>query len=154
MVSDFMPETLNAFLVVNVSTDNGVTFPIDVNQYNAIEMFSSQGAVIGGDTFGRAYAQSDSTFLAVTWSVSDQTAQFPQNVKITLFGFEEDISPVIHWDNSYYENSSTFASISTGRGHAITSTGANAIRVWPNEGNITKAKITLVGHRLTQPTVP
>jgi hypothetical protein len=151
MVSGFLPEIAGAILVANVSTDNGVTFPLDVEEYNAIEMFSSQQAVIGGDYYAYSYEQNDKTFLALTWSITDLTAQFPCNVKMTLFGFEAAISPVIHWDNSYYAAGAPYATISTGRGHARTTTGANAIRVWCNEGNITKARITLVGHRLTPP---
>ena len=152
VVSGFMPETLGSFLVLNVSTDNGVTFPIDVAQYNALELFQSQGYVLEGYSTALAYQQNDNTFLAVSWSVSDQTAQFPQNVRITLFGFEADISPVIHWENSYYENSATFATMSDGRGYARLTTAANALRVWCNSGNIAKAKVSLVGYRLNPVT--
>jgi hypothetical protein len=154
VVSGFMPETLGAFLVLNVSTDNGVTFPIDSAQYNGIELFQSQGYVLEGYTNALAYQQNDNTFLALTWAVSDQTAQFPTNIKLSLFGFEAAVSPVIHWDNSYYENTATFATISTGRGYVRNTTAANAIRLWCNEGNITKARISLVGYRLAPPTTP
>jgi len=147
MVTGFMPEITGAFLSVNVSTDNGATFITTAETYEAIEMYAYQMAY---GTLGIVYPftwTQNFSYLAVSWPIRDTTAAFPSNIKLTLFGFEPVIAPVIHYENSYYQNDDNFSTISTGNGYAYTVTDANAIRLWCSEGNIAKAKITLIGYR-------
>lgn len=148
IVSGFMPETLDAFLTVNVSTDNGATFITDASTYQAIEIYGYQlstGSL--GDVHALTWTQNNS-YLAVSWPIRDQTAAFPSNIKLTLFGFEPAISPVIQYENSWYQFNDNFSTKSDGNGYGITVTGANAIRLWCSAGNIAKATITVVGYKI------
>lgn len=144
VITNFIPENDGAVLALSVSTDNGVTYPIDINDYVVVETYMSGGRVAGGEYYVNAveYARE---FQGLTWAVGSATPEYPCSILLDLFNFRAAMSPTYHWDSGNYEPIFEGAQLDNGWGNVITRTGVNAIRLWPSEGNIKSINVTLYG---------
>jgi hypothetical protein len=144
VVTNFMPEIDGAILMMSVSTDNGVTFPIDINDYTIVETYMSGGRIAGGLNFVTAVEYSRE-YQGLCWGVGSTTPQYPASILIDLFNFRAGVSPTYYWNSGSYEPVFEGAQLDNGWGNVITRTGCNAIRLWPNAGNIVSGTFTLYG---------
>jgi len=145
IITNFIPETDGAVLSLSVSNDNGVTYPINVNDYYVVETYMS-GARVAGSGYVTVveYARE---FQALTWAIGSATPEFPATILLDLFNFRAAVSPTYHWDSGNYEPVYEGASLDNGWGNVISRTGVNAIRLWPSEGNIKSITVTLYGYK-------
>ena len=144
IITNFVPETDGAVLALSVSNDNGVNYPININDYVVVETYMSGGRVAGGEYYVNAveYARE---FQSLTWAVGSTTPEFPQSILLDLFNFRAAVHPTYHWDSGGYEPIFEGAELDNGWGNVISRTGVNAIRLWPSEGNIKSINVTLYG---------
>jgi hypothetical protein len=143
--TNILVDTDEMGLTLNISTDNGTTFPFTgVNEYNSSEEYTSQRLTNDGDPYARSFSQTDQGYLAVSWAF-DLSTSFPLNVNIELYGFEPDQCPSFRWSAKYYHNSYYYSTTLDGNGYCVTSVNCNAIRLWPTSGNFTAGTFTLYG---------
>ena len=144
VITNFMPEIDGATLNLSVSIDNGVTFPIDVNDYTVVESYMSAQRIDDGGPFVTAveYAR---TYQSLCWGIGSTTPQYPASILLDLFNFKTGVSPTYKWDGASYDPVVEGACMDGGWGSVITRTGCNAIRLWPSSGNIVSGNFTLYG---------
>lgn len=144
VITNFMPEIDGATLNLSVSTDNGVTFPIDVRDYTVVETYMSAFRIDAGGNFVTA-VEYGREYQGLCWGIGSATPQFPCTIMLDLFNFKAGVSPTYYWNSGNYEPILEGAQLDNGWGSVITRTGCNAIRLWPSSGNIVSGTFTLYG---------
>ena len=73
--------------------------------------------------------------------------EHPYTFLMDLFAFQADKSPTVTWTSQGYDKDrGEYAQMQDGRGFVEGMTGANAIRIWLDQGNIVSGTFTLYGY--------
>jgi hypothetical protein len=144
--TDFVPEINGQYLALSVSTDNGVTFPIDKTDYQALDVYTTTGYVAGGNAVALASYQSEQATMLISWAVIHGSPQRTATVILDVFDFKADAYPSFHYQNSFFDIDTENTTFVTGRGHVYNTAGCNALRLWASSGNIISGKFVLYGH--------
>ena len=144
VVTDLIPENEYVGFMLSVSTDNGVTFPIDIADYRAVETFMSAARIASSGLPYMFASQASRAHQPLSWALYASQPLYPAQIMLDLFNFKPDVRPAFYFNSGTFDQTIEGIGIETGWGYVLR-TGCNAIRLWPTAGNIKSATITLYG---------